>query len=81
MVQLDLLKYLHPGHLSRELMEKNQPFPLRFLHAARDNTPTEQYNSTSFWKIIQVNTTYWYKFFVNNNTGTTSCNIINNTQK
>ena len=38
-------------------------------------------DGTSFWKIIQVNTTYWYKFFVNNNTGTTSCNIINNTQK
>ena len=44
MVQLDLLKYLHPGHLSRELMKKNQPFPLRFLHATRDKTPTEQYD-------------------------------------
>ena len=49
MVQLDLLKYLHPGHLSRELMEKNQSFPLRFLHAARDNTPTEQYDKCHWW--------------------------------
>ena len=62
MVQLDLLKYLHPGHLSRELMEKNQSFPLRFLHAARDNMPLNNtisvIDGTSFWKIIQVNTTY-----------------------